>query len=172
MNLSDEQKTKVNEATEKTQTLMRDLGAKIREASPEERQAKMEDASKQVQAKADEAKKTIEGVLQPKQLERLKGISLQLAGPSAFMDKEVQQELKLSDDQITKIKTATEEMMKKGNAMVREGGDPQTMGPKMEQLRVDFDKQVADVLTAEQKTSMEKMKGEKFEMPTMEWRKR
>ena len=81
------------------------------------------------------------------------------------MDKEVQQDLKLSDDQVAKIKTANEDLVKKKHELMIGGADPMALGPKIQQLRVDYEKQVMEVLTADQKASLEKMKGAKFAFP-------
>jgi len=162
MNLSEDQKTKIKEAADKARAAMRELFAGVRDLSPEERQAKIEEVSKKMEAKTEETKKVFEGILLPKQLARLKGISLQMAGISALVDKDVQQDLKLSDDQVAKIKTATDDLMKKNSEMRSEGADPSTLGPKLHQLRMDFEKQVMEALTADQKASLEKMKGAKF----------
>ena len=128
----------------------------------------MEEAGKEVQAKAEETKKTIEGVLLPKQLERLKGLAMQMAGDSAIMDKEVQQDLKLSDDQVAKIKTANEEYCEEGRRIDERRGDPKTLGPKMQQLRADYEKQLMEVLTADQRElRLIRCKGMKFGLPTI-----
>jgi hypothetical protein len=163
LNLSEDQQTKVKEATDKSHAAMREFFAGIRDLSPEDRQAKIEETRKKMQAQAEETRKTIEGILLPKQLERLKGLALQMAGVSAIVDKEVQHDLKLSDDQVAKIKTASEDLRKKAGELMSEGADPMTLRPKMQQLRIDYEKQVMDVLTAEQKASLEKMKGAKFD---------
>jgi len=162
MNLSADQQGKVKEATDKARAAMRELFAGIRNLSPEERDAKMDEVSKKMEAKTEETKKVFEGILLPKQLARLKGISLQMAGISALVDKEVQQDLKLSDEQVAKIKTATDDLMKKNSELRSEGADPSTLAPKMQQLRMDFEKQVTGALTADQKAALEKMKGAKF----------
>ena len=165
LNLSEDQKTKVKEATDKSRAAMQKLYTGIREASEADRQAKMEEAGKKMQANAEETKKTIEGILLPKQLERLKGLAWQMGGVMALADKEIQQDLKLSDDQAAKIKAAGEDLRKKAEELMSEGADPTTLRPKMHQLRTDYEKQVMEVLTADQKVSLEKMKGAKFEFP-------
>ncbi len=162
MKLSEDQQAKVKDVADKARAAMRELFAGFRNLSPEDREAKMEEAGKKMEAKAEETKKAFEGVLLPKQAARLKGIALQMAGVSALIDKEVQQDLKLSDDQVAKVKAATDDLMKKFSEMRGEGTDPKTQGAMMHQLEVDFEKQTMGALTADQKASLDKMKGEKF----------
>jgi Spy/CpxP family protein refolding chaperone len=172
LGLLEDQEAKIKEATDKAQTAMRELWSGMRDLSPEERQEKMKEIGKKMQDLAEETKKTVEATLLPKQLERLKGIAIQVAGTMALADKGVQQDLKLSDDQIAKIKSIGEESMKKVRELFEPGADREAMRTKMDELRKDAEKQVMDVLTAEQKDSFEKMKGAKLEIPREELRPR
>lgn len=191
LDLLDEQKAEIKPAIEKAQAAMRELFSGMRDLSPEERRVKMEEIGKKMQvqaeemkktiaspavlasaimqAQAEELKKTIEHTLLPNQLKRLKGIALQIADVRALTDKEVQQDLKLSDEQTAKIKSIGEDSMKKISALFSEGGDRQTVGPKIQELRKDSEKQIMDVLTDDQKASLEKMKGDKLEIPPAEF---
>ena len=169
LDLLDDQKAEIKPAGEKAQAAMRELFSGMRDLSQEERRAKMEEIGKKMQAQAEEMKKTIEHTLLPDQLKRLKGIALQVAGVRALDDKEVQQDLKFSDEQTAKIKSIGEDSMKKIRELFSEGGDRQTMGPKIQELRKDSEKQIMDVLSDDQKASLEKMKGDKLEIPPTEF---
>jgi len=169
LDLIDDQKAEIKLATDKAQAAMRELFSGVRDLSQEQRQAKMEEVGKKMQAQAAEMKKAVEHTLLPDQLKRLKGIALQVAGVRALNDKEVQQDLKLSDEQTAKIKSIGEDSMKKIRELFSGGGDRQTMGPKIQELRKDSEKQIMDVLSDDQKASLEKMKGEKLEIPPAEF---
>jgi hypothetical protein len=170
LNLTEDQQAKIKEVTDKAQTTMRDLFASFLYLSEEGRQARMEEAHKKMEAQAEETKKAIEGILLPKQLERLKGIVLQVAGVSALREKEVQQDINLSDDQVTKMKAVSDDSIKKVDELFSEPADPQTIRLKMLELRKDYEKQVMSVLTADQKALLEKLKGTKLEIPSTELR--
>lgn len=169
LDLLDDQKAEIKPASDKAQAAMRESFSGMRDLSQEERRAKMEEIGKKVQAQAEEMKKTIEHTLLPNQLKRLKGIALQVAGVRALNDKEVQQDLKLSEDQTAKIKSIGEDSMKKVRELFSDGGDRQTAGPKIQELRKDSEKQIMDVLSDDQKASLEKMKGDKLEIPATEF---
>jgi len=171
LELVDDQKAKLKEAGQKAQAAMREMFSGMRDLSEEDRRAKMQEMGKKMQAQAEQMKKAIEEILLPHQLERLKGIALQVAGVQALNDKEVQQDLKLTEEQVAKIKSINEAAGKKIRALFAdEDLDRRTMGTKMQEIRKDTEKQILDVLTDEQKASLEKMKGEKLEIPASEMR--
>jgi len=60
--------------------------------------------------------------------------------------------------------------MKKMRDLRAEGGDRAAMAPKLQEINKDTEKQLLDVLTADQKASFEKMKGDKLEIPADELR--
>lgn len=114
-----------------------------------------------------ENRKKIEAVLNAEQLTRLKGIALQVGGVNALVD--AAKDLKLNDEQTAQLKTIKEETDKKQGELfrgMRDATDQERAdaGKKMEQLRKDANEEALAVLTAEQKTELEKMKGDKFEL--------
>ena len=167
LNLSDDQKAKISEAVDKARAAMGKMRSDMGDLSQEERQAQMKKIRPKMQAQAEETKKTIEGILQPKQVERLREIALQVVGVRAVNDKEVQKGLKLSDDQVAKIKTIGGDLRKKLQESRSEGGFDRE---KFQEMNKEFEKQLADVLTADQKAALEKMKGEKLDIPADELR--
>ncbi len=170
LGLVDDQTAKIKEANDKAQKAMSDLWSGLRDLSPEDRAAKREENSKKMQAIGEETKKTIETTLLPNQLARLKGIAIQQAGIRALLDKDVQKDLKLSDDQTAKIKSISDDFMKKMREAFTPGGNREDMRSKMGDLRKDYEKQLTDVLSADQKDSLEKMKGAKLDIPADELR--
>jgi Spy/CpxP family protein refolding chaperone len=171
LELVDDQKAKLKEAGEKAQAAMRELFSGMRDLSEEDRRAKMAEVGKKMTAQGEQMKKAIEEILLPHQLERLRGIAIQIVGVPALNDKEVQQSLKLTEEQTAKMKSIYEEAGKKMRELFGEGRpDFRTIGPKMQEIGKETQKQLLDVLTDEQKTSFEKMKGEKLEIPASELR--
>jgi Spy/CpxP family protein refolding chaperone len=171
LNLTDDQKAKIKQAAEKSRAAMRELVSKMGnmgDATDEER-AEMR---KKMQAQQEESRKAVSDVLQPEQLKRLKEIALQRMGTGALSDKDVQKELKLTDEQIAKIKSIGEEAMKKMGELFSAGpgGDMDAMRKKMEEMRKDTEAKLTNVLTAEQKTALETMKGKKLDIPAAELR--
>jgi Spy/CpxP family protein refolding chaperone len=173
LDLTTDQKTKITAANEKLMSSMRDLFSGMQPPSPdmtpEERQKMREEMTKKMQPLQEELKKSTESILIPNQTKRLKEIALQIVGTQALSDKQIQEELKLSTEQVAKIKKINEDMDKKRREMFAEAaGDFQSLGPKMQELRQDTDKQLVGVLTDAQKAALEKMKGEKLEIPADE----
>jgi hypothetical protein len=157
---------------------MRELFSGMQDLTQEERQAKMAELGKKMQAQGEETKKAVEGILLPDQLKRLKGIALQRMGAMALSDKDVQKELKFSDDQVAKIKSVGEDMMKKGRELFQSAGNFRDMTDeeradfrkKGEDLRKESETKVMDVLTADQKAQLEQLKGKKLDIPDSEMR--
>lgn len=169
LDLIDDQQAEIKAANEKSRTAMRELFSGMRDLNEEQRRAKMEELGKKMQAQAEEMSATIKKTLLPAQLKRLREIAIQVAGTRALSDKDVQQELKLSADQTTKIKAVGEETQKKVRDLFG-GGDRQDVRSKMQDLRKDAEKKVMDVLSADQKAAFEKLQGKKVEIPTDEMR--
>ncbi len=177
LELVDDQKAKITEANENMRQSMQEAFSGMQPPSPdmtpEEQQKFREEMQKKMQPIQEKYQKAVESILLPNQAKRLKEIALQVAGTSALSDKQVQEDLKLSSDQVEKIKTINEDMGKKIQAMLAEAnGDFQSLRPKMQELRQDVEKQLTGVLTDAQKASLEKMKGEKLDIPADELRGR
>jgi Spy/CpxP family protein refolding chaperone len=167
LDLLDEQKAKIKEITDNAQKAMRETFSKMGNPGDmtDEERAEMR---KKMQAQGEKTTKDIEGVLLPDQLKRLKGIALQRMGVAALNDKGVQKELKLSDDQVAKLKTVGEDSMKKMRELFGSGEDRDAMRKKMQELGKDAEKKMMDVLSDEQKASLEKMKGKTLKIPDAE----
>jgi hypothetical protein len=103
LKLSDEQVGKVQETLQAVREKHQDEFAGLRDASPEERQAKMAALTKTMN---DEIKKDLS--LSPEQSTRFDQIALQARGLQAFADPAVAAKLKLTDDQKSKIQEIAE----------------------------------------------------------------
>jgi Spy/CpxP family protein refolding chaperone len=108
----------------------------------------------------------IGAVLNDTQKARIKEIRIQARGASALADKEVAEALKLTDDQVNKIKDLTDSAMKDMREAFQSagnGGDRTAMREKMTKMRTETSEKLLAVLTADQKTAFEKMQGAKVE---------
>jgi hypothetical protein len=173
LELVDDQKTKLGEANQTMRDSMQEVFSGMQpptpDMTPDEPRKAGEEMQKKRQPIQEKYQKAVESILLPNQVKRLKEIALQVAGTQALSDKQVQEDLKLSSDQVDKIKTINEDMGKKIQALIAEAnGDFQSIRPKMQELRPDTEKQLTGVLTDAQKASLEKMKGQKLEIPASE----
>lgn len=147
--------------------------AALRDLPEEERRAKMtEMMNKRMEATrkvVEKYKPKLTEVLDAKQVERLNQIALQAAGSGAYSDPDVAKALKLSKEQQDKIATITKEFGEKQRASFTGGGGGggEDARAKMRELSTARDKDLAAVLTDDQKTQLEKMKGKEFDVAAL-----
>lgn len=147
--------------------------AALRELPEEERRAKMtEMMNKRMEASrkvAEKYKPKLAEVLDAKQVERLNQIALQAAGPGAYADPDVVKALKLSKEQQDKLTAITKEFGEKQRASFTGGGGGggEDARAKMRELSATRDKDLAAVLTDDQKAQLDKMKGKEFDMAAL-----
>lgn len=153
LKITDDQKTKLKEALEKVRDSHKDDFEKIREMSPEDRQKFMRKVGAETQ-------KAIAGILDAKQVKRLKQIEWQVGGARVLAAPEVQKGLKLSDDQKKKIAEVLDDSNKKMRELFQGGGGSRE---KFQELRKETEEKANNVLTADQKKSWKEMKGQPFE---------
>ncbi|MBU6277453.1 MAG: hypothetical protein KGQ61_12525 [Planctomycetes bacterium] len=131
-------------------------GGNPRDMTDDQRRAWMEERMK---TQAEEEKK-VAAILDAKQAARLKQIRIQALGGRALMDEAVVKELGVTEDQIGKAREAMMEVMQAGQGG---GGNPGEMRQKL------LDKMNA-ILTAEQKTKFEALKGPAFDVSKLQLR--
>ena len=127
-------------------------GQRNENATEEERTKAREERAKQV---AEQDKKIGE-ILKPEQVARLKQIRLQASGAMAIAGDELVKELKITDDQKTKIGTVMQEMR---DAMQGGGG-----AGGFAEMREKINAKVMEILTAEQKTKYKELCGKPFDV--------
>jgi Spy/CpxP family protein refolding chaperone len=157
LQLTDEQKESITKLQEKA----REEFSGLQGLSDEERRTKMQELRKNQEEK-------IAGILNDKQKARLKEIGLQQAGAMGLANKDVAEALKLSDDQVNKIKELTEAYQKEAREAFQSaagGGDPTSARDAVTKLRKETNEKIMALLNADQKASFEKMQGEKIELP-------
>jgi len=155
--LTDDQKASVQKLLDAAQ----EARSSLQGLQGEERTAKMQELRKGQDEK-------VAGILNDKQKARLKEIGLQQRGPSALTDKEVAEALKLTDDQVNKLKEIADAMqkdMQEAFQSAGQGGDRTAVREKATKIRKDSTDKMLAVLSDEQKASYEKMLGAKIDLP-------
>jgi hypothetical protein len=150
LQITEEQTTKARELGEK----QRDSFGNFRELSREDRQAKMEENRKALEA-------GLADILKPEQVSRLKQISLQQRGPSAISDPAIAAALDLSADQKQKVEAIQEESREALRAL-RDAGDPEAAREKFQSIRKATADKLAALLTTEQQNKWTEMLGTPF----------
>jgi hypothetical protein len=108
-------------------------------------------------------------VLDADQQKRLRGILVQVVGPSAVLiDPEIADELTVTDEQKAKLRAVQESNMQAMGEAFREMRDQELSGDerraKFEELRNDSNKKLLAELTTAQQEQLESLKGEKVEI--------
>ena len=119
LKLTDDQKTKLKELDDKTQTAFRELMPRdamqsLRDLSEEQLKAKIAEARKKIEKFDNDQQDAIEKILTPTHLDRLEQIALQVRGLQALDDKEVQDAVGLNADQKEKVKGLRDEATRSG----------------------------------------------------------
>ena len=130
-------------------------GGNPRDMSDEQRQKWMEER----RARNTEDDKKIAGLLDTKQLARLKQIRVQALGAGALMDESIAKELSVTDDQVSKLQSAMRDMRQGGGG----GGNPGEMRAKMTAKAME-------ILDADQKAKLEALKGPAFDVSKLQMR--
>ena len=131
-------------------------GGNPRDMTDEQRQKWMEERRAR---NADDDKK-IAGLLDAKQLARLKQIRVQALGAGALMDETLAKELSITEDQVAKFQSAMQEMRQGGAGG---GGNPGEMRAKMTAKAME-------ILSADQKAKLEALKGPAFDVSKLQMR--
>jgi Spy/CpxP family protein refolding chaperone len=155
LKLTDDQKSKIgainDQMREEIRKAMQDGGGR----------EKVQEMIASITAKINE-------VLDEGQQKRLMGIFIQVNGAAAALDPAVAKELNITDDQ----KKQLDEVRQKNMTAMREAfqgardqaGSREEMRAKAEKLREDSNKQLMAVLTTDQQSQLESLKGEKVDI--------
>ena len=165
LKLTDDQKKAVAKIQEDNQAAMRARMESMRSGGGGggDREAMM--AEFQKMQKETDAK--VKAVLTPEQQTRLKQINIQLGGSRVVLREDVQKELGLTDEQKKKLTALQTAMNEANQAIMQRMRDQEITREEVQELQAKnnktMDDEIAKVLTAEQKTKLEEMKGAKFE---------
>jgi Spy/CpxP family protein refolding chaperone len=151
LKVTDHQIKKTEELSEK----QREAFLSLRDLEPEERTKKMQEATQ-----ANE--KALAEILKPAQLKRLKQISLQLAAVRAFINPEVNKELKLTDAQKEKIKEIWQQTMDQKGDILQNIHDRAELRKKREEVDKSAVEKVVSEFNPEQKAKWKDLIGEPF----------
>jgi hypothetical protein len=111
--------------------------------------------------------KALSGVLDEKQMTRLRQIELQQRGSQAFLDPTVKKELNITTEQIGNIKTILTDMLKEQAEIFAEakgGGGFGGLQEKMAALRKETAEKVQGVLSSDQRKAFKQLIGEEFKL--------
>jgi hypothetical protein len=125
----------------------------------------------------EEQSKAVNEILDTKQQKRFKQLELQRAGTMAVLRKDVADELKITEEQKTKIQEiqrAQFEAQRNGGGGARLGPDstPEERAAAMkarEEAQKALNEKIAGVLTDAQKAQWKAMQGEPFKFPPMQF---
>lgn len=159
LKLDDAQKGKVAEAGQKAREKMESARESLQNLEGQERFAKMRELMKESDA---ETMKSLDGVLKPEQVARLKGIRYQAQGAAAFEDEEVQKALKLTADQKSAVEKAVAESMTASREAFQAG--PEGARAKLGEIRKEAVSKIESKLTDEQKAEYAKLIGAPYEL--------
>lgn len=175
LNLSDEQVGDLKTLGEQVREEMRSAGGGfqdfqgLRDLPEEERRKKFAEFQEKAAATAKKVNEKfqpkLDEILKADQRERLKQIQIQIAGSQVYQMAEVVAALKLSQDQQDKIAAINKEYGEKSRELFSGGGAgafSEENRKKGQELRDNRDTQLADVLNADQKSALEKLKGKPF----------
>ncbi len=135
-----------------------------RNMSEQERAQAMEE----MRGRAAAAEEKLADILVPPQMNRLRELSLQQRGVRALTDPQVVEQLKLTPQVVEKVTAQLEENQNSMREQMREimqGGNRETAGERMQQLRQEMDGKVLAVLSGAQQAGWKEMLGEDFEFP-------
>jgi Spy/CpxP family protein refolding chaperone len=166
LELTDDQKSSVQKYQQDMMAEMGNMRGQFQGMSPEERQAKMAEIGK------DHRKKIADILLQP-QMDRLDEISLQWGmqqGAAGTLSRDdIATKLTLTDDQKSKLKDIGDESQAKvmelfSNGPPADDQERQDRQKKMQEFGTEQKDKSLAVLTDEQKTKLEKLKGKTFDL--------
>lgn len=174
LNLTDEQVGDLKTLGDELREEMRPLfagGFGGRDQSEEERAKQREKMAESMKKVNDKFQPKLDKILEAGQRDRLKQIQLQAAGAQAYQNADVVVALKISKEQQDKLAAISKEFGDKTRELFPRGGagggggerpNFEEMQKKMTELNAARDKQLAEVLTADQKSAFEKLKGKPF----------
>jgi hypothetical protein len=177
LGLSDKQKDQVEGLLEESRDAMQSVFGdfdfqEFQELSPEERDKRLAENTRKMEAANLATEKKVADVLDAKQVERLDQLRLQREGVGALGRPDVARQLGLSDEQQAKIREIQESARPRGPGGFGGFGGPdqsdedrREMFERMRAQREKADADILAVLNEEQKTKWAEMKGDEFEFP-------
>jgi hypothetical protein len=136
--------------------------AKVQDPDAQKRSEKMTEI---VRTMTSETNKGLADVLKPEQMKRYHQLQLQHLGLMAFIEPEVQSKLKLTDDQVGRIRRINADSQRQRSEVVQGGGgNREEMRKQGATLGKESMEKALAVLSADQKLAWKDMTGEPFEV--------
>jgi len=162
LKLEDQQIEKSKELGEKAREKMTAARSSFEGLDQDERRTKMTELNKEIN---ESTMKAAGEFLKPEQVTRLKQISYQSRGASAFTDSEVQKKLNITDSQKTDIQSIVQDSMSEMRTIFQESGDDREGAmKKVTELRKQTLAKAEAKLNDEQQKSWKEMLGSPFEI--------
>jgi len=111
---------------------------------------------------SEKRQKQIAAILDDNQEKRLEELRIQAMGPYALMDDDITQMLDVTDEQKEKMTKVRDGIIEKMRNFMASGNRPSREG--MKRMRQEVDEELKKILTQEQTSRYEKMKGTPFDM--------
>jgi Spy/CpxP family protein refolding chaperone len=172
LNITDEQSAEIKKLDGEFRAKLKEkvAGVKIEELKGDD--AKIKAKYTEIDKESQSFREKIGKVLKPEQVTRMKQIYLQIYGFGPLTSSDYATELKLTDEQNSKIKTIQEDLFTnmKASWTTPTGSDDeknQTIAnnrKQMEQILKQSNDDTLAVLTDEQKKTLETLKGEEFKL--------
>ncbi len=156
LRLTDEQIRQIDEISEQSRAASRELFSQfgdLREASPEERDARMAEIRKQMEARQRETDLKLKPILSAEQFARLEQVTLQRAGASALLQSQMVADLKITDEQQGKLREVLEARF--------EGDRSQMTAEGFQKWREERDAKALALLTEDQRKAFDAKLGPK-----------
>jgi len=162
LKLDADQITKASKWAEEQRARFTEASQKYADLSEDERRTKMQELRRTAN---EESHKAVTAMLKPEQAKRFHQISLQARGVNAFEDAKVQEQLKITDDQKTKLAEIAKEHNDKQREVREDNqGNFQAIREKMTPINKEAHDKAEALLTSEQKSTWKEMVGHHFEI--------
>lgn len=168
LKVTPEQKTKLEAIAEAYRDELRELVPFGEGTSREEIRAKFEENREKITQLGRDTEKKVDELLNADQQKRLNEIAIQAAGSEALRREEVASKLKLTAEQKQKIEQLLDEQAEKRREAFGQGSGGREA---FERIRDETEKQVAAILTDEQKTQWKAMQGKEFDLASLRHRR-
>lgn len=175
LKLTPDQLAQIDQTNQKFRKTIEQATAGVNWASLKGNEAKQKEIQDRMNAEIQTARDEITQILTPEQLTRFKEISLQVYGFGILSYDQFTQELALTTEQQTNLDTLRQDTAEKIRANLE---PPQDNSPdalerakesnktRAEQILKESNQQAVNVLTAEQKSQLETLKGQPFNLDT------
>jgi hypothetical protein len=161
LRLSAEQKAQLKSSEEKTQAAVEKV---IDDLAAGGDAGKGQREINRINEGANRVLRKVKGDLSPEQLKRWKQIELQAAELAAFDMHEIQKELRLSDEQKMRIRSAQQSLQHKVKRIFQDGDDVKVAFKQLAAARKEAMRQAVSTLDNDQKKTWQKMTGPLLEL--------